>query len=73
MRDWWDLKTKQNFHERTDCIADYWGNKPWDIQGVNITINGNLTLDENIADLGAIVQSYEAYGVNNFECIFFVF
>jgi len=64
------VETKKNFHKRTDCIAAYWGNKPWEIQGVNIPINGNLTLDENIADLGGVLLSYEAYGMSKLHKYF---
>ena len=66
IHDWWTTKSKTVFHEKTDCVEHYYGNTTWEIQGVNITVNGKWSLNENIADLGGGSQTYEAYGKNNF-------
>ena len=64
------MKTRDNFLNRTDYIKDYYTTTPWPIQGQNYSINGTMTLNENIADLGGVIQSYEAYGKNTFGCQF---
>ncbi len=62
------MKTREHFVNKTDCIEEYYGNTPWPIQGQNYYIPGERTLNENIADLGGVLQSYEAYGKNTFSC-----
>ena len=65
-RDWWDKKTKQNFHNLTECIEEYYWNRTWVIQEENISLNGTRVLNENIADFGGGWLSYETYGKKNF-------
>ncbi|XP_071749987.1 neprilysin-2 [Lepeophtheirus salmonis] len=56
---WWDNNTKKNFSERAECFVEQYGN--FTIKSVNKTIDGELTLGENIADNGGIREAYQAY------------
>jgi predicted metalloendopeptidase len=56
--DWWTKDDGAKFKEKTDCVADqYSGYQP--LPGVSV--NGRLTLGENIADLGGIKLAFHAY------------
>ncbi|HPN38320.1 MAG TPA: M13 family metallopeptidase [Melioribacteraceae bacterium] len=58
MRDWWTKADEEMFNERTVKLIDQF-NKTVIID--TLTINGELTLGENIADLGGLTISYEAF------------
>ncbi|HWQ19872.1 MAG TPA: M13 family metallopeptidase [Methanotrichaceae archaeon] len=58
MTDWWTKSDEQKFNESTKALVDEY-NKFEVLPG--LTINGNLTLGENIADLGGATVSYHAY------------
>ena len=58
LRDWWSATDARAFEERSDRLVDqYSGYSP--LQGM--TINGRLTLGENIGDLSGLAVAYEAY------------
>lgn len=58
LRNWWTESSSQQFKERTQrLVAQYNTYSP--IPGLNV--NGQLTLGENIGDLGGISMSYGAY------------
>ncbi len=58
MRNWWTESSSQQFKQRTQrLVAQYNSYSP--IPGLNV--NGQLTLGENIGDLGGISMSYSAY------------
>ncbi|EYC34953.1 hypothetical protein Y032_1234g3777, partial [Ancylostoma ceylanicum] len=59
LREWWDADVKERFEERAQCIIDQY--EKIDVPGTVLNISGELTLGENIADNGAIKQSYMAY------------
>jgi len=58
MQEWWTAVDKENFKQKTSLlIAQYNNFKVLD----NIPVNGELTLGENIADLGGITLAYYAF------------
>jgi putative endopeptidase len=58
MLDWWTAEDRKKFDERTKKIVDQFNNyKALD----DLNVNGELTLGENIADLGGLTMAYAAY------------
>ncbi|XP_012940735.1 endothelin-converting enzyme homolog [Aplysia californica] len=57
LKSWWTSKDKENFKSRSQCFVDQYGCYKWD----GNSIDGELTLGENIADNGGLKQSYRAY------------
>lgn len=58
MRDWWTEKDTEKFTKRAQVMVDQYSKfNPVD----TIYVNGELTLGENIADLGGLTISYYAY------------
>ncbi|KAI0240446.1 Endothelin-converting enzyme 1 [Lamellibrachia satsuma] len=57
LNNWWSKLSWANFKHRTSCMVDYYSN--YTIH--DIKVNGQLTLGENIADVGGVIQAYEAY------------
>ncbi len=58
MTNWWTDEDKKKFDERTAVVRDqFFGYVAVD----TIHVNGQLTLGENIADLGGLTMSYYAY------------
>jgi endothelin-converting enzyme/putative endopeptidase len=58
IRDWWTSTADERFKERSSrLVAQYDGYSP--IEGM--TVNGELTLGENIGDLGGVEMAYAAY------------
>ena len=58
IRDWWTQEDSDNFKERTQKIIDQFSAfEP--IEGLHI--NGELTQGENIADLGGLIVSFNAF------------
>jgi len=58
MRDWWTEEDNTNFMKRAQVMVEqYNGYSPLD----SMFVNGQLTLGENIADLGGMIISYYAY------------
>nr|XP_006819891.1 PREDICTED: endothelin-converting enzyme 2-like [Saccoglossus kowalevskii] len=56
---WWSEESSTRFEQRAQCVINLYDG--YEVEGTNTHVNGNLTLAENIADLGAIRQSYNAY------------
>lgn len=57
LQDWWTAKDGTEFDERAKCIVDqYAGYKAVD----DVTLNGKLTLGENVADNGGVRLAYMA-------------
>ena len=55
---WWPENVTKAFDERAQCVASYYGNyEP--LPGVKQ--NGQLTLGENIADMGGVKLAFAAY------------
>ncbi|MGQ0588685.1 MAG: M13 family metallopeptidase [Sphingosinicella sp.] len=58
IRDWWTPETDRRFTERTTRLgAQYGAYEP--LPGLNV--NGQLTMGENIGDLGGLEMAYAAY------------
>lgn len=57
MHEWWAPEVAERFEERAACVVEQYGG--YEVEGT--ALNGELTLGENIADLGGIKQAYRAY------------
>jgi putative endopeptidase len=58
LRDWWTKADADNFKKRADQVRDqFFGFKVLD----SIKVNGQLTLGENLADLGGLAIAYDAF------------
>lgn len=57
LKKWWSDKTLASFHQKTKCFVDQYSG----YQEQSIHIDGNATLEENIADNGGVRQSYSAF------------
>ena len=57
LRDWWSTASEQAFEVHATCIADQYSH--YEVQP-GVFINGQLTLGENIADLGGVHEAYAA-------------
>jgi putative endopeptidase len=58
LRNWWTTEDENKFKERTQILVNQFNNYfPID----TFRVNGELTLGENIADLGGLTISYHAY------------
>ncbi|XP_053406983.1 endothelin-converting enzyme homolog isoform X2 [Mercenaria mercenaria] len=57
LRDWWDPVTASQFNETTGCMKDQYDH----FKINNHTINGEQTLEENIADNGGLRAAHIAY------------
>ncbi len=58
LRDWWTASDAKEFKQRTACVA-----KQYSAYTVmdDVKVNGDLTLGENIADLGGLLLAYSAW------------
>lgn len=58
LRDWWTKADADNFKQRADQVKEqFFGFKVLD----SLKVNGQLTLGENLADLGGLAISYDAF------------
>ena len=58
LTDWWTPKDADSFNKSTEVlVAEY--NRFEVLPGLHV--NGNLTLQENIADFGGLTMAYQAY------------
>jgi putative endopeptidase len=60
MVNWWTETDSKNFQERTQKLSNQF-NQFVVIDSMNLRVNGELTLGENIADLGGLTIAYYAY------------
>jgi putative endopeptidase len=58
LTDWWTQKDADNFNKSTGILVDEYNGFEV-LPGLHI--NGNLTLQENIADFGGLTMAYHAY------------
>ncbi len=58
LKNWWTEEDKKKFEEKTQMVVDQF-NAYTILDGK--TVNGKLTLGENIADLGGVTIAYEAF------------
>lgn len=60
MQNWWTDDDRTKFEAKTKMLAEQF-NKFVVIDSTGLTVNGELTLGENIADLGGLTISYYAF------------
>jgi len=58
MKDWWTVEDKTQFRARTGLLVKQFSSY---IAIDTLKVNGELTLGENIADLGGLTMAYYAY------------
>ena len=58
LNDWWTPEDMKNFEARTDVVRQQFDSY---VAIDTLHVNGELTLGENIADLGGLTMSYYAY------------
>lgn len=58
LREWWEPEVAERFEERAQCVADFYSD--FEV-APGAKVNGQLTLGENIADIGGVKESYAAY------------
>lgn len=58
LKNWWEPAVGEKFKAKTKCVSDQYG-KYEAIPGVSL--NGDLTLGENIADIGGVKMAFRAY------------
>ncbi|XP_030370868.1 membrane metallo-endopeptidase-like 1 [Scaptodrosophila lebanonensis] len=58
-RNWWSKKSSAVFNERAQCYVNHYNS--YRIPEINRKINGNQTMDENIADGGGLREALSAY------------
>jgi len=56
---WWSAETDAKFQERAKCFVDQYSS--FRVPELNMTVNGQMTLRENIADNGGIREAYRAF------------
>lgn len=57
-RDWWTPADGAEFERRTSCLVDQYSSY---VASGDVKVNGQLTLGENVADLGGLVLAYRAW------------
>jgi putative endopeptidase len=58
LRDWWTEADAKEFEERAKCISDQYSQY---VIVDDVKINGQLTLGEDVADLGGLMLAYMAW------------
>ena len=58
LRDWWTAEDGKQFEQRASCVSDQYSQY---VAVDDIKINGQLTLGENVADLGGLMLAYMAW------------
>ena len=58
LKDWWTKEDREKFDARTKCVADQYSGY---VAVEDVHVNGELTLGENVADLGGEILAYMAW------------
>jgi putative endopeptidase len=58
LHQWWPPAVKQRFQQRTECVSNLYSS--FEVLP-GLYVNGNLTLGENVADIGGLHESFIAY------------
>ncbi|KAJ6639054.1 Neprilysin-2 [Pseudolycoriella hygida] len=56
---WWNVDTKRKFSDQTECFIDQYSE--YTDPKTNLTVDGDNTLNENLADNGGTRAAYHAY------------
>jgi predicted metalloendopeptidase len=57
LNEWWEPEVAEKFETAAQCVDDFYSN--YEVAGA--TVNGRLTLGENLADIGGLKTSHAAY------------
>ena len=60
-RNWWTEEDKNNFNVLAKKMVAFYNNETYEVEGKKYSVNGELTLGENIADFGGLAIAYDAY------------
>ena len=58
LKNWWTKEDRKKFDERTKCVADQYSKY---VTVDDVHLNGELTLGENVADLGGEILAFMAW------------
>jgi putative endopeptidase len=58
LREWWEPQVAEKFESAAKCVSDQFSTYEAE---PGVKVNGELTLGENIADLGGVKEAYSAY------------
>ena len=58
LRDWWTAVDGKQFEQRASCVSDQYSQY---VAVDDIKLNGQLTMGENVADLGGLMLAYMAW------------
>jgi endothelin-converting enzyme len=59
---WWDNESEEAFVNQTKCFVNQYSNFTIESpDGTSLSVNGSLTLPENIADAGGVVSGFAAW------------
>ncbi len=58
LRDWWTPEDSKQFDQRASCVSDQYSQY---VAVDDIKVNGQLTMGENVADLGGLMLAYMAW------------
>jgi predicted metalloendopeptidase len=59
--DWWTPETSENYDGKAKCIEDQYSSYKVMVEDVEMSVDGLLTLGENIADNGGLREAFIAY------------
>ncbi|KAK3583845.1 hypothetical protein CHS0354_022890 [Potamilus streckersoni] len=59
IRNWWSRFSLDKFKNKSKCLSDQYSD--YMVKDIQMKVNGIKTLDENIADVGGLRQSFYAY------------
>lgn len=60
-RQWWTQETMETFSIKAECFVQQYNNYNLTVLGNQVKINGQMTQNENIADIGGLSHAYMAY------------
>ncbi|XP_026812651.1 neprilysin-11-like isoform X1 [Rhopalosiphum maidis] len=60
-RQWWTQETMETFSIKAECFVQQYNNYSLTVLGNQVKINGQMTQNENIADIGGLSHAYMAY------------
>ncbi|ORX63408.1 zincin [Anaeromyces robustus] len=58
---WWTDNDSEEFDEFSQCFIDQYDNYSFILRGIKSNVDGERTLDENLADNGGLNRAYEAW------------